>query len=554
MIALVAAGCGGSSDSGGTKIALLLPENETPRYETNDKPDFEKAVEEQCTDCEVIYSNAGGDAEKQQSQGEAALTQGAEVIVVDPMDSKSAAAIVEKAHAQDVPVVSYDRLIENGEVDAYVSFDNEKVGELQAETLAKKLKEDGSPNGPIIMINGDPADPNAALFKEGAHNGFEAAGVEIAKEYDTPGWSAENAQSEAQQAITALGNDGFAGIYAANDDTGGGAIAALKGAGINPEENPVTGQDATVAGLQRILAGQQFMTVYKEIAPQAESHRRNRARPRRRRRSAAGQSHRRSQQRQGRSPLGAARTDRGDQRQRQEHGGRGRVRDRVRTLHRRLRGRVQRSGNLGLSMSTGAPLLELEGVSKRFGPVQALDRVDFAVNAGEVVGLVGDNGAGKSTLVKTIAGIHAADEGTIRFEGEEVSITKPQDATALGIATVYQDLALCDNLDVVANLFLGREEVSPGLGDGLAPARRGADGAPDRRAALQPGGDDPQPAQRGRDPLRRPAPAGRGRPLAARRAEGRAARRADRGARRAADRTGAEPDPAPARARASASS
>jgi D-xylose transport system ATP-binding protein len=115
-------------------------------------------------------------------------------------------------------------------------------------------------------------------------------------------------------------------------------------------------------------------------------------------------------------------------------------------------------------MSPGTPLLELQGVSKRFGPVQALDRVDFAVRAGEVVGLVGDNGAGKSTLVKAIAGIHEADEGTIRFEGQEVSISRPQDATDLGIATVYQDLALCDNLDVVANLFLGREEVSPGTG------------------------------------------------------------------------------------------
>jgi D-xylose transport system ATP-binding protein len=115
-------------------------------------------------------------------------------------------------------------------------------------------------------------------------------------------------------------------------------------------------------------------------------------------------------------------------------------------------------------MADGAPLLELEGISKRFGPVHALDRVDFAVSAGEVVGLVGDNGAGKSTLVKTIAGIHSADAGTIRFEGNEVSISRPQDATELGIATVYQDLALCDNLDVVANLFLGREEVSPGPG------------------------------------------------------------------------------------------
>jgi D-xylose transport system substrate-binding protein len=270
VLALVAAGCGGSDGGGGTKIALLLPENETPRYETNDRPNFEESVEELCSDCEVLYSNAGGDAQKQQSQAEAALTQGAEVLVVDPMDSKSAAAIAEKAKAQNVPVLSYDRLIENGEVDAYVSFDNEKVGELQAETLAKKLEEDGSPKGPIIMINGDPADPNAALFKAGAHKGFEAAGVTVAKEYDTPGWSAENAQREAQQAITALGNSGFAGIYAANDDTGGGAIAALKGAGLNPEDVPVTGQDATVAGLQRILAGQQFMTVYKEIPPQAK--------------------------------------------------------------------------------------------------------------------------------------------------------------------------------------------------------------------------------------------------------------------------------------------
>ena len=115
-------------------------------------------------------------------------------------------------------------------------------------------------------------------------------------------------------------------------------------------------------------------------------------------------------------------------------------------------------------MSEGTPLLELEGVSKRFGPVQALDRVDFAVHGGEVVGLVGDNGAGKSTLVKAIAGIHTADDGAVRFEGREVTISKPQDATELGIATVYQDLALCDNLDVVANLFLGREEIAPGPG------------------------------------------------------------------------------------------
>jgi D-xylose transport system ATP-binding protein len=108
------------------------------------------------------------------------------------------------------------------------------------------------------------------------------------------------------------------------------------------------------------------------------------------------------------------------------------------------------------------PVLSLKGVSKSFGPVQALSDVDFEVRHGEVVALVGDNGAGKSTLVKTIAGIHPADEGTISFDGQEVTITNPTDSVALGIATVYQDLALCDNLDVVENLFLGREETGEG--------------------------------------------------------------------------------------------
>ena len=110
------------------------------------------------------------------------------------------------------------------------------------------------------------------------------------------------AQKEMQQAITALGNNGFAGVYAANDDTGGGAIAAMKGAGINPTEKPTTGQDATVAGVQRIIVGTQYMTVYKAIEPEAHNRRRNRRRPRRRRRSPEGQNHRKHQQRQGRIP------------------------------------------------------------------------------------------------------------------------------------------------------------------------------------------------------------------------------------------------------------
>ncbi len=115
-----------------------------------------------------------------------------------------------------------------------------------------------------------------------------------------------------------------------------------------------------------------------------------------------------------------------------------------------------------MTAAPSSPLLELRGISKRFGAVQALTDVRFEVRAGEVVALVGDNGAGKSTLIKIVSGIFPPDSGTIIFEGREVTLQGPADAVALGISTVYQDLALADNLDVVANLFLGREVGSVG--------------------------------------------------------------------------------------------
>ena len=115
-------------------------------------------------------------------------------------------------------------------------------------------------------------------------------------------------------------------------------------------------------------------------------------------------------------------------------------------------------------MTDPTPLLALAGIAKRFGAVQALTDVDFEVDAGEVVALVGDNGAGKSRWSRSIAGVYRADAGRVRFDGQPVDDHGPQDAAALGIATVYQDLALCDNLDVVANLFLGREELASGIG------------------------------------------------------------------------------------------
>src|ERR687885_780558 len=263
-------GGGGQSSGGGKggKIAFLLPESKTARYETQDRPLFEKKVKELCSGCQIVYSNADQDASKQQQQAEAALTQGVKVMVLDPVDGAAAAAIVNQANQKNVPVISYDRLLLNSKPDYYVEFNSPQVGKIQGQALVDKLKQDGK-KGSIVMINGAPTDNNAKLFKQGAHSVLDNSGFKVAKEYDTPDWSPDKAQTEMEQAITALGKTGFVGVYAANDGTGGGAIAALKGQGINPLP-PVTGQDAELAAVQRVLTGEQYMTVYKAIKPEAE--------------------------------------------------------------------------------------------------------------------------------------------------------------------------------------------------------------------------------------------------------------------------------------------
>jgi D-xylose transport system substrate-binding protein len=261
-----------SSNASGS-IALLLPEHTTARYESQDRPLFEAKFKSLCPNCQILYNNANQDANAQLSQAQAALTNGAKVLVLDPVDSKAAGAIADLAKAQNVPVIAYDRLISNSDgVNYYISFDNAKVGALQAQALVDALNAEGKTNPHIVMINGDPADNNAALFKQGAHSVFDplvAAGkLTIDKEYDTPNWLPSNAQNEMQQALTALNNK-VDGVYCANDGTAGGAIAAMKAAGISPLP-PVTGQDAQLDAIQRILTGEQTMTVYKAIKPEAE--------------------------------------------------------------------------------------------------------------------------------------------------------------------------------------------------------------------------------------------------------------------------------------------
>jgi D-xylose transport system substrate-binding protein len=276
-LALGASACGSDDDGGsgttgtasgdgggGGSIALLLPESKTARYENQDRPRFVEKVRELCPDCEVIYANAEQDPAQQQQQAEQAITNGARVLVVDAVDVRSAAAIANNARAQDVPVVSYARLIADSDLDSYVSIDPFRVGQQQAEALLEAIR--GTDRPRIVMINGSPTDSNAGPYKDGAHDVFDRAGVEIVKEYDTPDWSPDRAQTEMEQAIASVGRDGFDGVYSANDGMAGGAIAAMKSNGIDPRDVPVTGQDAEVAALQRLLTGEQLMTVYQPIS------------------------------------------------------------------------------------------------------------------------------------------------------------------------------------------------------------------------------------------------------------------------------------------------
>jgi D-xylose transport system substrate-binding protein len=282
VVAMGLAACGGDDDNGsadkasgdgggsGKTIALLLPETKTTRYEEKDRPLFTAKVQELCPDCEVIYANASQDPNKQQQQAEAAITNGADVLVLDAVDVKSVGPIVQHANQKDIPVIAYDRLIPDQDIAYYVSFDNVKQGRIQAQTLLDKLGS-GADGESIVMVNGAPTDPSAGDYKKGAHQVFDKSGVKIAKEYDTPDWSPDKAQVEMEQSITALGKDGFVGAYSANDGMAGGMIAAMKSAGIDPSSRPITGGDSEAAAIQRILTGEQYSTIYLAIKQQAET-------------------------------------------------------------------------------------------------------------------------------------------------------------------------------------------------------------------------------------------------------------------------------------------
>jgi D-xylose transport system substrate-binding protein len=271
LVALFLGGCTaiGSSRAGAEhRIALLLPESKTARYEAYDRPFFEAKIAELCPQCEVIYANADQDPAKQQQQAESAFAQGISVLVLDPVDSSAAVTIVASAQSRKVPVISYDRLIGSPELAFWISFDNEKVGALQGKALIEKLAAEGLSSGNIAMINGSPTDNNSRLFKKGAHSVIDGSAFTVVAEFDTPDWSPDKAQEWMASQVTQFG-DSLVGVYAANDATAGGAIAALKSGGVLPLP-PVTGQDAELAAIQRIVSGDQYMTIYKDFKREAE--------------------------------------------------------------------------------------------------------------------------------------------------------------------------------------------------------------------------------------------------------------------------------------------
>jgi D-xylose transport system substrate-binding protein len=250
---------GGDHSQG--RVAFMMPDLITPRWDAQDKLVFEQEAKQACSDCNVTYYNAKGDADTQLSQVQAAIANGVDVMVLAPTDKTAAVNMVKLAHDAGVKVISYATNIDSPNVDYIVTTDVPKIGAQQAQSLLDGLKAKGITSGNLIQINGDPSDDFGFRYKAGAHSVLDNSGFTIAAEYDAVKWDGTNAQRSMDQAITAVGKDNFVGVYAANDDVAGGVIAAMKNAGIDPATRLVTGQDGSKAGLQRVIAGEQYNTI-----------------------------------------------------------------------------------------------------------------------------------------------------------------------------------------------------------------------------------------------------------------------------------------------------
>ncbi|HEV2815110.1 MAG TPA: substrate-binding domain-containing protein [Solirubrobacteraceae bacterium] len=281
-LALAAAGCGDDDDeSGGDtggggeggeagKVAVLLPDSKSSvRWETVDRPLLKAAFDEAGVEADI--QNAEGDKSTQQQQAEQAITNGAKVLLLVNLDSGSGAAIAANAKAQGAKVIDYDRLtLDTDATEYYVSFDNEQVGKLQGEGLVKCLE--GTTKPAVAVLNGSPTDNNATLFKNGYDSvinpKFESGEWTEVDDQAVPDWDNQKALTIFEQMLQKANNK-VDGVLAANDGLGNAALSAIKQRKL--KQIPVTGQDATLQGIQNIVAGDQCMTVYKAIEKEANA-------------------------------------------------------------------------------------------------------------------------------------------------------------------------------------------------------------------------------------------------------------------------------------------
>jgi len=246
------------------KIGFAMDTLKEERW-LKDRELFEQAIESRGLEVEIAAAN--GDDALQIAQAEEMIQEGIDLLVIVPHNAEATAAIVHKAHGAGIKVIAYDRLVKNAEIDLYVSFDNEKVGELQAEKMLELV-----PEGNYVYIGGAPTDNNAHLLKKGVFDvlqpAIERGDINIIYDEWTEDWAPEQAFAHMSQALQINGNQ-IDAVIAANDATAGGAIEALAQQGLAGSV-PVAGQDAELAAVQRIVNGTQSMTVYKPIQQLSE--------------------------------------------------------------------------------------------------------------------------------------------------------------------------------------------------------------------------------------------------------------------------------------------
>ena len=265
LLALAAGSCGGGGKSGKVKIGFSMDTLKEERW-VRDKELVERFAKEAGAEIETQVAN--GDDATQSKQCENFLTKGVDVLIVAPHNGVAAAAIVEMAKRQNVPVISYDRLIMNSEPSLYVSHQVKKMGEMQGRYALEH-----APTGNYVLIGGAPTDNNAHLLREGQMSVLKPAvdsrAIKIVSDQFARDWLASEARRLTDDALTQTGNN-IQAIVASNDGTAGGAIASLSAAGLTGQVL-VTGQDAALDAIQRIVQGEQTMTIYKPIAPLAKS-------------------------------------------------------------------------------------------------------------------------------------------------------------------------------------------------------------------------------------------------------------------------------------------